>query len=252
MDECSQFVKRYLDLGLHILPIHGVKDGRCTCNASDCKKPGRHRWCIDPKRTASTDIQSIKGHFKRFPGSNLGAATGTDFGILALTVATNSEAEKSLRVLGEESGEPLPRPTLRSSIQHFNAYIFKYPTVATIAGGHQFMAGLTVLDADDVIALPPSAGVGGLIYEDDSQVLEFVEPPKWLVKFLETKTNYLSRNDQINTVRSSLKTLGQILPPNLGKLPVYKLVSSVDHPDFSFRTDLALIRQLLDGGAHVA
>jgi hypothetical protein len=33
---------RYASEGLHIVPLHGLKDGRCTCGNADCYQPGMH------------------------------------------------------------------------------------------------------------------------------------------------------------------------------------------------------------------
>jgi len=45
----GRWVVRYAASGLAVLPLHSIRDGRCTCGRAGCHRPGKHpltagRW----------------------------------------------------------------------------------------------------------------------------------------------------------------------------------------------------------------
>ena len=39
---CLATALHYAKHGLLVVPLHGLRDGRCTCGRKNCKQPGRH------------------------------------------------------------------------------------------------------------------------------------------------------------------------------------------------------------------
>jgi putative DNA primase/helicase len=66
---------RLASLNIAVIPVHGIRDGRCTCGRNPCptNKPGKHpiyelsSW----KVLATTNIDVIRGWFIQYPDSNL-------------------------------------------------------------------------------------------------------------------------------------------------------------------------------------
>jgi len=42
LDGLATWAARYATSGPAVLPLHSLRDGRCTCG-SDCKSPGKHQ-----------------------------------------------------------------------------------------------------------------------------------------------------------------------------------------------------------------
>ena len=62
------------ELGYKVLPLHGVKDGQCTCGRQNCTSAGKHPRLPNGVSGASDDESVIDTWFWR--DANLGIATG--------------------------------------------------------------------------------------------------------------------------------------------------------------------------------
>lgn len=60
---------------LPIFPVHGIRDGRCTCGR-DCTSPGKHPLTPNGVLDASTDPAVIAAWWQRWPYANVALATG--------------------------------------------------------------------------------------------------------------------------------------------------------------------------------
>jgi bifunctional DNA primase/polymerase-like protein len=86
--------------GLPVVPLHGVKGGRCTCGNKQCEQPGRH-----PRtKRAITDRALIKKCWTKLPKAKIGIVLGTASGVVAL-VAEGSNGKKTLSALEEKHNE---------------------------------------------------------------------------------------------------------------------------------------------------
>jgi len=101
---CLEAAREYAARGLHVLPLHGIRNGTCTCQEwrdrngkVPCGAPGKHpRFNNWPER-ASTDEDTIEKWFAHdFQGSNLGITTGAVSGIFVLDVDPKNGGEESL------------------------------------------------------------------------------------------------------------------------------------------------------------
>jgi putative DNA primase/helicase len=67
----------YAGLDLPVIPLHGIKDGHCTCGSGpDCAHPGKHPRTPNGVKDATTDRKTIKAWWNRWPDANIGIATG--------------------------------------------------------------------------------------------------------------------------------------------------------------------------------
>ena len=58
-----------------VFPLHGVRNGRCTCGESDCKDPGKHPvGTLVPNglKNATINAKAITVWWTRCPGANIG------------------------------------------------------------------------------------------------------------------------------------------------------------------------------------
>ena len=64
-------------LGLHVVPMHTIEDGHCSCEAvSDCPRPGKHPITRHGVNDATTDNEQIVNWWTDHPHANIGVATG--------------------------------------------------------------------------------------------------------------------------------------------------------------------------------
>jgi hypothetical protein len=88
----------YAKAGLPVVPLHGLKNGGCTCDNEDCEQPGRHPRIKHP--TANHAL--IKKYWTKWPKAKIGVVLGAESGVLALVV-DGSAGRKTLRALEEKT-----------------------------------------------------------------------------------------------------------------------------------------------------
>ena len=49
----------YAAMGWSILPVHGIKQGKCTCRKPNCSSPGKHPRTRHGLKDATTDVAII-------------------------------------------------------------------------------------------------------------------------------------------------------------------------------------------------
>jgi len=99
---------RYASNGLAVLPLHTIRDGRCTCSsAAKCDHRGKHPRTPNGVKDASTDRKTIKSWWDSWPDANIGIATGRLSGIFVLDV-DGDLGKESLKELKAKHGR-LPK-----------------------------------------------------------------------------------------------------------------------------------------------
>ncbi|MHC4619869.1 MAG: bifunctional DNA primase/polymerase, partial [Planctomycetota bacterium] len=84
MSELLKAALDYASLNWHVVPLHTVKDGACSCGNPDCgNSRGKHPHLNDWEQHASTDPEVIKGWWGQWPDANIGIAAGKS-GLLIL------------------------------------------------------------------------------------------------------------------------------------------------------------------------
>jgi Bifunctional DNA primase/polymerase, N-terminal len=87
----------YGKAGLPVVPLHGVKGGRCTCGDAACDQPERH-----PRtKGATTDRALIKKYWTKWPKARIGVVLGRKSGVIAL-VTEGAAGKKTLHALEEK------------------------------------------------------------------------------------------------------------------------------------------------------
>src|SRR5436309_3147069 len=62
--------------GLMVVPLHGTRNGCCTCGDADCNEPGRHPRTKHGIEGASADPNRVKKLWTKWPKAKIGIATG--------------------------------------------------------------------------------------------------------------------------------------------------------------------------------
>ena len=149
--------------GIAVFPGHSItREGGCTCGEPNCGSPGKHPRIKQWQQDASTDAETIRRWWRRWPSANVCIATGSTSGIVVLDVDPRHGGAESLETLEREHG-PLP----------------KTPTVLTGGGGlHHYFAhpgkrvpnkvsvfpGIDIRGDGGFVVAPPSRHVSGKEY----------------------------------------------------------------------------------------
>src|SRR5581483_2278194 len=93
--------------GWPVVPLHGIVDGRCTCQGRANCRPGKHPISSGWQQHATTDEAAIRKMFDGTVPVNLGIATGRRSGLVVLDVDPRNGGEETLEELRLEHG-PIP------------------------------------------------------------------------------------------------------------------------------------------------
>ncbi len=173
----------YATQGLYVFPIHGITNaGACDCG-KDCESPGKHPRTSDGFRSATTDANTIKSWWTRWPNANIAIRTGAESGIIVLDV-DGPEGEAFLK------GKPLP-PTPTAKTGRGRHICFKHPG-KTVRNAVKIGPALDVRGDGGYIVAPPSKHKSGAVYSwFEALSLEetpLAAVPEWLLGLIQSKT----------------------------------------------------------------
>ena len=109
----------YAERGFSVIPVHGIADGKCTCDDEECSRPGKHplkKWQRYQREPADSD--RVRAWFENHPERNIGIVTGGVSKIAVLDI-DGPEGVASLKAAGIDLPET--------------------PTALTGGGGHHLI-----------------------------------------------------------------------------------------------------------------
>lgn len=176
---------QYAEKGWHVLPLHSVIDGKCTCGKPSCTSAGKHPQTINGLRAATTDADTINTWFKHWPKANIGIATGAISGIGVLDIDPKHGGEDSLYELTKTHGK-IPdtvEAITQSSGRHI---IFQYEQGFRTTAGKLGRGIDTRGDGGYIVAAPSKGLLGEYHWEASSDPSEcpIVRAPTWVLQLL--------------------------------------------------------------------
>ena len=157
--DLCQAALNYARNGWPVFPVHGIRDGRCTCANPECPHPGKVPWTPHGFKDASIDGLVIRAWWTRWPDANIGFATGR---YVVLDV-DGPEGEKALAELEAKHGKlpaTLTARTGKGRHLYFDANGAKVRNSAGKLGPH-----IDVRGEGGYTILPPSFHENGNRYE---------------------------------------------------------------------------------------
>ena len=108
MSDLKRAARWYANHGWPVVPLHSMKDGRCSCGRPDCASPGKHPVTRHGLKDANRDPTKVEAWWTRRPSANVGIVTGTAAGIVVIDVDPRHGGDEALAELLREHGELPP------------------------------------------------------------------------------------------------------------------------------------------------
>jgi putative DNA primase/helicase len=166
-----------------VFPVHGIRDGCCTCGNLDCDNTGKHPRTAHGVKDATCDAEQIKRWWKKWPDANIGLATGAPSGVDVLDVDPRHGGDDSLRDLELEHGEI--GPTVISVTGGGGSQLFFRHEPGLKCSTGTIAAGLDFKTTGGYVILPRSTHKNGRFYEWEGasrpDELEVAAHPEWLL-----------------------------------------------------------------------
>jgi hypothetical protein len=95
----------YANCGFPVFPIHSIRNGKCTCGGACGRNAGKHSWTAHGFKDASTDPDTIRTWWQKWPDANVAIATGKRSNLLVLDIDPREGGDAHLAGLQEEHGK---------------------------------------------------------------------------------------------------------------------------------------------------
>ena len=116
----------YARQGIPVFPLHGIRNGRCTCGTFCGEAAGKHPLIAGGFRAARTNLPQIRKWWRKWPTANIGIPTGAASGI-AVIETSSPEGLTALQALFAQHGALLENATTAVKTQHGYQFYFLIP-----------------------------------------------------------------------------------------------------------------------------
>ncbi len=180
------YLTRYTSSGIAVMPLHGVRDGACTCHrgAACDRSPAKHPRTPNGKDDATTDLGIVRAWLGRWPGCNWGGRPPV--GEFVLDVDPRNGG---LDTLGELELAHGPLPATRTQRTGSGGLHFWFGHAGPVLG--KLGKGLDIKSNSGYLVLAPSVHISGGVYTftDRSPV---APAPAWMVEKLTPRARTLT------------------------------------------------------------
>jgi len=159
-----EYAVAYAGLGFAVLPINRVHNGKCSCQSSKCKSPGKHPVArLVPRgfKDASADISEVQAWFAEHD-YNIGMATGKQSGIVVVDV----DGQDGLDSLETLKSQGISFETAYVTTGRGRHYYFRYPMgdIHIPSSSGQLAPGIDIRAEGGMVVAPPSLHASGIHY----------------------------------------------------------------------------------------
>jgi hypothetical protein len=178
----------YAIAGYPIFPLHNPvfagDSARCSCRDwQTCNKVGKHPRTRFGVSEATTDLETIRQWWRKWPNANIGLATGEASGIFVLDVDPKAGGDYSLEDL-EDSYGALPGTLRQRTGSNGQHRIFRYPDVRIRNSASEIAPGLDIRGEGGYIVAAPSIHASGNHYHWHGVNTPVENAPDWFIALI--------------------------------------------------------------------
>ena len=175
----------YAERGFPVFAVHSAAGGRCSCGKSNCEHPGKHPRTVHGFKDATTDSDTLKEWWGKWPEANIGMPTGAVTGLLVIDVDPRHGGEASLESLFSKHGR-FPDTAEQITGGGGRHFVFCDPAIAV---RKTLAPGIDVKGDGGYIVVAPSIHASGSAYQwnglDGAKaLLKLAAPPVWLLEYI--------------------------------------------------------------------
>lgn len=178
----------YAEMGWQVFPLHTPVDGLCSCHKVDCSSIGKHPRTMRGVLDATSDRDKISEWWSMWLDANIGVATGTASGFIALDIDPRHGGLESVKAL-EPYGTFTEKVYAKTGGGGWHL-LFNHPgerignIQSTPDRPGKLGPGLDVRGDGGYIVVSPSLHVSGARYEWGVEFDALPELPEWLKRIL--------------------------------------------------------------------
>lgn len=212
----------YAIAGYPVFPLHnpifGSGSARCSCRDwRTCDKVGKHPRTWHGVKDATTDLETIRQRWRKYPNANIGIATGEASGIFVLDVDPKSGGDYSLEDLEDSYGE-MPGTLRQRTGSNGEHRIFRYPDVRIRNSVSAIAPGLDIRSDGGFIVASPSVHASGNRYEWHGMNTPVEPAPDWLIALiLISEEERESRRQEQQTAGTFAPVYGEVIREGEGR-----------------------------------
>jgi hypothetical protein len=172
------------DYGWPVFPLHTVRDGKCSCGNAKCgRRSGKHPRTAHGLTDATTDPETIRSWWAKWPDANIGIPTGAASGFWVLDVDGIAGSESLQRLCKEQGSQIEDTRHSRSGGGGSHLY-FQYPGFEVESSNGRLARGIDVKGDGGCIVAPPSVHLSAGRYEWIDESAPISPAPTWLLELV--------------------------------------------------------------------
>lgn len=192
---------RYARRGFLVFPCHSMRGRQCSCGQAACPHPAKHPRTPRGFKDATTNEQTLRTWWQRWPDANVAIPTGAGSGIVVIDTDHKPdqgiEGEETLSALEKQHGA-LPETVEQITGGGGHQRFFRYPGVPIPCSTGTLGPGIDIRGDGGYVLVPPSTHESGRVYEwelshhpDDTPLADL--SPAWVALLQSQSTGTGSR-----------------------------------------------------------
>lgn len=171
----------YAGRGWRVFPLHGMRNGLCTCGTPDCENPGKHPRTGHGLHDATVNEAALRRWWAQWPDANIGLRA-EDIGVVVDIDPRNGGDDSYDRLCGKYGHLP---DTVEVLTGGGGGHLYFLTTAPIRSGKLPSFPGIDIKSANSYVVAPPSLHASGRRYEfeasSDLWAGQSIAPaPEWI------------------------------------------------------------------------